>query len=92
MSKHNCRRTDTERKQHERAIRIRKMTDAQLCQYIDDLSASPPLAGPSIGEIVSKFIDDLAVRSDTGLRVSDATIRKIKDMAAEKGYFQPRNV
>lgn len=92
MSKRNCWRTDTEREQHDRAIRIRKMTDAQLCEYLDSLAAPPPPAGPSRGEIINRFIDDLAIRSDTGLRISDATIRKIRNMATEMGYFQPRNM
>ena len=92
MSKRNCRRTDTEREQHDRAIRIRKMTDAQLCEYLDSLAAPPPPAGPRRGEIINRFIDDLAIRSDTGLRISDATIRKIRNMATEMGYFQPRNM
>ncbi len=92
MGKRNCRRTDTEREQHERATRVRKMTDAQLCDYLDELAAPPPPAGPSAGEIINKFIDSLAIRSDTGLRVSDATIRKIRQMAEENGYFQPGNM
>lgn len=32
--KRNCRRTDDERDQHDRATRIRKMTDAQICSYL----------------------------------------------------------
>ena len=68
------------------------MTDAQLCQFIDDLEAGNRPAAPNKSEIIEQFLDDLAIRSDTGLRVSDATIRKIRDMATEKGYFQPRNL
>lgn len=37
MKKRNCRKTDIEREQHDRAIRVRKMTDAQLCEYLDGL-------------------------------------------------------
>ena len=33
--KKNCRRTDEERAVHDRATRLRKMTDAQLCDFID---------------------------------------------------------
>ena len=39
MKKKNCRKTGLEREQHDRAVRIRKMTDAQLCEYIDSLKA-----------------------------------------------------
>ena len=40
MKKRNCRKTDIEREQHDRAIRVRKMTDAQLCEYLDGLRGS----------------------------------------------------
>ena len=33
MKKRSCRRTGFEQEQHDRAIRVRKMTDAQLCAY-----------------------------------------------------------
>lgn len=59
MKKRNCRKTDIEREQHDRAIRVRKMTDAQLCEYLD------------------------------GLRVSDATVRKLKAMARRDGFLPP---
>ena len=36
MKKHSCRMTDTEKEMHDRAVKIRKMTDEQLCNYIDD--------------------------------------------------------
>lgn len=87
MKKHNCRRTSVEREQHERAIRIRKMTDAQLCEYMDGLEAGSRPAGPSEPEIISSFLDSLAIRTESGLRVSDATIRKIREIAMEKGLL-----
>ena len=40
--KRNCRRTPDELRQHEIAVKIRKMTDRQLCEHIDRLSASHP--------------------------------------------------
>lgn len=88
MSTRNCRRTDAEREQHERAVRIRKLTDAQLCAYVDGLAAPPAPAGPSRDEIIAEFLDRLTIRSDTGIRVSDTTIRKIRQWAAEMGYFR----
>ena len=33
----SCRRNELEKQQHERAVKIRKMTDEQLCNYIDSL-------------------------------------------------------
>lgn len=37
MKKKNCRMTDLERAQHARAVQFRKMTDAQICEYLDSL-------------------------------------------------------
>ena len=88
VSKRNCRRTDNGRARHGRATRIRRMTDAQLCQFIDDLEAGNRPAAPNKSEIIEQFLDDLAIRSDTGLRVSDATIRKIRQIANDRGYIQ----
>lgn len=36
MSKRNCRRTENESRIHEKAVKIRKMTDEQLVHYIED--------------------------------------------------------
>lgn len=87
MSTRNCRRTSVEREQHERAIRIRKMTDAQLCEYMDGLEAGSRPVGPSEPEVIGSFLDSLAIRTASGLRVSDATIRKIREIAVEKGLL-----
>ena len=35
MAKKNCRMTDEERAMHDRAVRIRKMTDQQICEFVD---------------------------------------------------------
>lgn len=37
MANKNCRRTELERIQHERAVKVRRMTDEQLCNYLDSL-------------------------------------------------------
>lgn len=87
MKKKSCRRTDTEREQHERAIRVRKMTDAQLCEYLDTLAAGQRPKGPNREEIILNFLEALSVREDDGLRLSDATIRKIKEMARKRGFL-----
>ena len=79
MKKRSCRRTGFEQEQHDRAIRVRKMTDAQLCAYLDELEAhNQPIviSQDELEKVINGFIDSLATRSGTGLRVSDATIRK----------------
>ena len=74
--KRNCRRTDDERDQHDRATRIRKMTDAAA-------AAAPR----KTEDAIRHFVDSLAVRTDSGNRISDATIRKIRQMAYEMGFL-----
>lgn len=34
--KRSCRRTDSENKTHEKAVKMRKMTDEQLIQYVEE--------------------------------------------------------
>lgn len=87
MKKPSCRRTGQEREQHERAIRIRKMTDAQLCEYLDNLAAGTRPSGPTREEIIAEFLAELGVRGDDGLRMSDATIRKVREIAVSRGYI-----
>lgn len=92
MKKRNCRKTDIEREQHDRAIRVRKMTDAQLCTYLDELEGRnrpTVISQDELEKVINGFIDSLATRSDTGLRVSDATIRKIRATAVENDYLRP---
>ena len=88
--KRNCRRTDDERDQHDRATRIRKMTDAQICSYIDGLEqkAAAAAAAPTKTEdAIRHFVDSLAVRTDSGTRTSDAPIRNTRQMAYEMGFL-----
>lgn len=87
MKKPSCRRTELEREQHERAIRVRKMTDAQLCEYLDGLTAGNRPSGPTKEEIVNDFLAELGVRGDDGLRMSDAAIRKVREIAVSRGYI-----
>lgn len=88
--KRNCRKTDAERGQHDRATRVRKMTDAQLCAYLDGLAqeaAPPPAPAPTREKIIEGYLRELSIRTDDGLRVSDATIRKLREIAVRRGYL-----
>lgn len=89
MKKRSCRRTDVEQQQHDSAIRVRKMTDAQLCDYLDSLGAAQAEPQPSKEEIITAFLEAITIRRDDGLRVSDATVRKLKDMARRDGFLPP---
>ena len=97
MKKRSCRRTGFEQEQHDRAIRVRKMTDAQLCAYLDELEAhNQPIviSQDELEKVINGFIDSLATRSGTGLRVSDATIllAEARHERAPKENHHPRIV
>ena len=38
MAKRSCRRTEEENRIHDKAVKLRKMTDEQLIEYIDNIS------------------------------------------------------
>ncbi|MDO4302119.1 MAG: hypothetical protein Q4D26_12135 [Clostridia bacterium] len=42
MASKNCRRNDIEKQQHERAVKVRKMTDVKLCEYLESLRSDKP--------------------------------------------------
>lgn len=91
MKKRNCRMTEDERQRHERATKIRKMSDGQLCDYIDALERKAEIpSGLTQNQVIEKFIRALSIRENNSeVRLSDATIRKIKQVALSKGYLRP---
>lgn len=85
MKKRSCRRTEDEKAIHDRACRIRKMTDAQICTHMDKLAAAK---GPPPEAVIEDFLQALTIRTTDGTRVSDATIRKLRAIAADKGFLK----
>lgn len=79
--KRSCRRTELERSQHETAVKVRKMTDEQICDFIDGLESVQP-----DGNLVGEFLDRLTEKTGFG-GVSARTITKLKNIAAEFGYI-----
>lgn len=55
MAKKSCRRTAEESVMHDRAVKIRKMTDAQLCEYLENLKRNKVDAK----EIIQDYINAL---------------------------------
>ena len=54
----------------------------------DTQKAAAAAAAPTKTEdAIRHFVDSLAVRTDSGNRISDATIRKIRQMAYEMGFL-----
>ena len=77
--KRSCRRTVNEDKVHEKAVKIRKMTDEQLCKYIDDTQGKNDTRDKS----VSKFLTCVA-----GLKgIGKTTENKLYYLAREKGFI-----
>ncbi|MCD8355891.1 MAG: hypothetical protein LUE11_04905 [Clostridia bacterium] len=88
MKKRNCRKTAREKQQHERAVAIRKMTDEQLCKYIDDIISSVPKTPevePSV--VIEAFINQLEEINTPGKKLSKQTIQKIRSLAVDMDYL-----
>ena len=78
--KRNCRRTPDELRQHETAVKVRKMTDQQLCEYINGLSADRPS--------VEDFFHCLDKQAGSGSGISTGTIHKLRKIAAKEGFLE----
>ena len=78
--KRNCRRTPDELRQHEIAVKIRKMTDQQLCEYINGLSADRPR--------VEDFLRRLDELSGTGNGIGRVTVNKLRRIAIKEGFLE----
>ena len=83
MGRRNCRKNDMEKMMHEKSVRIRKMTDEQLCRYIDSLSTGPAGAKNRIAE----FIQHLDNKSGTGNGIGKSTVYKLQMFAEKEGYI-----
>lgn len=78
--KRNCRRTPYELRQHETAVKIRKMTDQQLCEFIDRLSISRPS--------VEDFFRCLDKQAGSGSGINTGTIHKLRKIAVKEGFLE----
>ena len=87
MKKRSCRMTDTEKEMHDRAVKIRKMTDEQLCKYIDDTQGKNDTRDKS----VSKFLTCVAGMKGIGKTTENKLILsgKRKDFALSLSCNNP---
>jgi len=99
--KKNCRRTDEERAIHDRATRLRKMTDAQLCAFIDSTYGRGMEEGAKLAdqqgaavqpseEGARLFVKFLEGRTGSGNRIGKGTvlyITKELENAVSAGVF-----
>ena len=84
MKKRSCRRTPEEIRQHEQAVKIRKMTDEQLVNHIN---SRPCISEASRLNIRKDAVCDFLSSLKPGSGVGPATIAKIKKIAQEAGYL-----
>lgn len=92
-SKRNCRRTEDEVRIHEKAVKMRKMTDEQLVHYVEDRVEKARSEGFNIGKksvcsgkSTNDFLADLQTPKIPG--IGAVTINKLLKVAKEHGYIQ----
>ena len=92
-SKRNCRRTEDEIRIHEKAVKMRKMTDEQLVHYVEDrvekarsegFNSGKKAAGN--GKNTKEFRAELQTSTIPGIGI--VTINKLLKVATEHGYIQ----
>lgn len=79
--KRNCRRSNLEKTQHDTAVKIRKMTDEQICNFIDEISNSKS------NDDIARFLDKLEELKGFGNGISTKTIVKLRKIAVENGFI-----
>lgn len=82
--KRNCRRTTNEVKIHEKAVKMRKMTDEQLVHYVEDRVEKARSEGFNQGKALSKpapKIDIRAIVEEIG-NVKGIGATKLQDIKA----------
>ncbi len=102
MKKRNCRMTEQEKAMHERAVKLKKMTDVQLCEFIDHTYGKGMEEGAKLTQIqekpepedaagqVKKFIKYLEGRTGSGNRIGLGTILQLNrelENATSSGLF-----
>lgn len=88
--KRNCRRTTDENIIHEKAVKMRKMTDGQLVHYVEDRVEKARSEGKNEakkGGSLRKFLESLATPGVIP-GVGSATVDKVRKYAEECGFFE----
>lgn len=85
MKKRNCRRTPEEIELHRQAVEIRKMTDAQLCQYIVELKGAKTQV--CVSSVRQQAVEDFLSGIRPGNGIGQATRGKLWDYARENGFL-----
>lgn len=78
MSKKHRHRTYGEQQRHILAVKIRKMTDEQLCEFVNQTV-------PAFG--VRQYLDRLEELSEDGNGIEVGTVNKLRSIALMEGYI-----
>jgi len=78
MKKRSCRRSETERSVHEQAVRIRKMTDEQIVDFVKSLQAPRTDPERSHKDVVAAYINSLEGKIGSGNGIGPGTIFKLR--------------
>lgn len=78
--KRACRRTPKEIQDHDTAVKVRKMTDGQLCEFLREISR-PKLT-------VEDFFVRLDEQAGSGSGISTGTIYKLRRIAIKEGFLE----
>ncbi len=84
MAKKNYRKSPLERRQHDTAVKVRKMTDEQLCAFIDEISNQ--------NNSLERFFERLNELKGTGNGISTGTIYKLRRIAVAEGLLMEETV
>lgn len=90
MAKRNCRRSIDESKLHEKAVKIRKMTDIQLIEYIENRVQKARSEGRNEvkkGDSLKLFLQSIKIPSVIP-GVGRTTVDKIIKHAEEGGFLE----
>lgn len=77
--------TTEDRAVHDFAVKLRKMTDKQLYDYISAMQATQETKTPS--EIITEFIDLVERKCGTGNGLGRSTVYKLRKLAAQEGLI-----
>lgn len=92
--KRSCRRTVDENRIHEKAVKLRKMTDEQLVNYVEDRVEKARSEGfnkgaekaSKKGKGVGEFIAAIQLSKIPG--IGAVTINKLLKVATDNGFIQ----
>lgn len=89
MAKRNCRRSMDENKAHDKAVKMRKMTDIQLVEYIENRVEKARSEGRNETKREKSLKEFFASLSFPGVipGVGQTTVDKLRRYAEEGGYL-----